>query len=185
VYRHTGTFQIAVPQKGWTTYEGLNPDFAHPDAIHEWQLAMSREAEAQGVASDPVKNDAYFWKKSKDWIRSHPEDFIWLMVRKTVKFWRILPYHDYYSPVQAAVSALYFGPLLLLALVGGGMVVRKGIFTTSGTGFIIIFILIYAVMNTITWTQIRYRMPLHPLLALLAGIGIDRLWQRKEHREWS
>jgi 4-amino-4-deoxy-L-arabinose transferase-like glycosyltransferase len=177
LHHKTGHWVAVSVQKGWNSYEGLNENFEDPDAILRWQNAMGAEAMALGL-HDPVKRDAYFWGKTKAFMREHPGRMAKLMVRKFLKFWRLYPYFPY-SGTQRIISAIFMTPLILLALFGvyGVAAQRQG--NVWAQLLLVLFILGYALLNTITWTQIRYRIPLHPLLGVWAAIGLSSLLQRQ------
>jgi hypothetical protein len=103
------------------------------------------------------------------------------MVRKAVKFWRWIPYGEYYSRTQRLVSLLYFAPLTILVLLGVWSEIDLWRKRKSSEGLLLIagFILIYSLFNMILWTQVRYRIPLHPFLVLLAASGIHALYRRR------
>ena len=174
LHHQSGRWVAASVQKGWNAYEGLNPNFEDPEATRRWQNQMGKES-TENHLSDPAARDAYFWKKTQTFWRTHPLESAQLMIRKTLKFWRVVPY-DPYSKNQKIISAVFMVPLLLFALVGMVWIFRSPPVPPEWIGMVA-FILFYSLLNVITWTQIRYRIPIHPLLALLAGAGVHRTIQ--------
>lgn len=173
VRHRSGTWILISVQKGWATYEGLNPDYDSPDKVLAWQKAMSKESLEKGL-SDPLERDKYFWEKSKKMYLSHPVQAVKLMMRKFMKFWRIYPYFPY-SAAQRVLSAVYMVPLLFFAGFGLARAVRARTVQSPGLALIVAFVLSYSLLSTFTWVQIRYRVPLHPLVALWAAAGLNSL----------
>jgi hypothetical protein len=165
----TGHWILISAQKGWNAYEGLNENFDTPEAITLWQQQMTQEAAARGL-TDPVQRDAYFWQKTKNTIRAHPMAVAHLMLRKFFKFWRLWPYFPY-TKAQRIISVTFMLPLLVLSLLGAFQTWIHEEFFGTKPRYLLGFILLYALVNTVTWTQIRYRIPLDPVLAVFAAIG--------------
>lgn len=172
-YKASGKFILVSIQKGWTMYEGLNPDFDNPDAIKTWQAKMAEESNVMDTAKmDAMAKDEYFLNKSKESILSDPFGFSKLAIRKFLKFWRIYPYHPY-SFKEKMVSLLFFAPLLIMAVAGFVITLNKWRILLP----FYVLILYFSLMAMVFWTQIRYRVPLHPILALFAALGIHHLYQ--------
>ena len=173
----TGQWVFTTAHGGWTFWEGLNPNFQTKEDIDRWQQAMAREREAIEAAGIGVMEmDRYFWKKSKDHVRRDPVAFAKLSLRKLIKFWRFYPYYPY-SRSQRFLSVVYFAPLALLAAVSLRWVAADVQWLLLN-GFLIYFTLIHIMF----WVQIRYRVPLHPILAIYAAAAFSRLsayWSKR------
>ena len=176
VVRHmTGHWLVASVQKGWNSYEGLNPDFDDPGAIARWQAGMFHEMYDHHL-QDPVELDNYFWQKTKTVVGLHPFRTVKLMARKFFKFWRIWPYFPY-GLGQRIISGAFMIPLLLLMMWGCWGEWSRRSTAPWMSGVLMGFVLFYALLNTMTWTQIRYRIPIHPVLEIYAAMGLAR-WLR-------
>jgi len=173
LHQKTGYWMLVSAQKGWSSYEGVNERFDDPVATNAWQNAMGREGEK---IKDPVLRDQYFWNKTKTFFLENPTRAGTLMLRKLGKFWRLWPYSPY-TKTQRIMSAIYMIPLLIFAVFGAVTWIQNRM-DPSAVWTLLGLIALYSLANTITWTQIRYRIPLHPLLAILASVGIMRLWKK-------
>ena len=68
-------------------------------------------------------------------------------------------------------------PFIFFSLVGAFQLIAHPDRPRALVCLPLVFIFLYALLNTLTWTQIRYRMPMHPLLAFYAAVGVLRLKQ--------
>ncbi|MDI6642262.1 MAG: hypothetical protein QME68_08155, partial [Elusimicrobiota bacterium] len=159
-YSVFGKFIPVSVQKGWNMYEGLNPNFDNPEAIKSWQDKMGEEIAGMNI----IDGDNYFWKKSINWIKSHPKEFIVLSIRKFFKFWRLYPYGFAYSLKIQIVSVAFFVPLLLFAIYGIILSIKEW------QKFWILYstIIYFSILGMLFACQIRYRIPVHSILAIFA-----------------
>jgi len=171
LHHRTGHWVLVSPQKGWNCYEGLNPHFERPDDVAQWQQHMTDDVAREGLKTS-IDIDTYFWNKSIQLVKSQPGETLILMIRKFFKFWRFWPYSPY-SLRERIISAIFMSFLIPFAVIGFFHSVDKPKIPME-TIVLAIFMMIYAGANTITWTEIRYRVPLHPLLAIFAAIGLTR-----------
>lgn len=172
VHHLTGRWMLLDSHKGESLYWGLNPHFDRQEDIDLWVNRMGQEMSATGI-TDPIQMDLYWLHRWERTIRDKPMDFCRLMTRKFVKFWRVVPYQSYFPASYRLISAGFMIPFTLFFLIGFIDYVRRaGKGTPLGLHLLIGFILTYTFLNVIIWTQVRYRVPLHPLLAILAGYGI-------------
>jgi 4-amino-4-deoxy-L-arabinose transferase-like glycosyltransferase len=177
VHHKTGHWLLVSAQKGWVIYEGLNPDFDSEDGVKRW-IAGMRTQVAENNLVDPVKQDAYFMEKSISHVRQYPVQTMKLMTRKIFKFWRLYPYFSYSNKVRI-ISAIFMSFLIFFSLYGLWV---GGLRTTSGqlapeSVTLVAFVILYTLANTITWTQIRYRVPLHPIVSIFCARGV-LLWAK-------
>ncbi len=169
-----GHFVLTATNGGWTFWEGLNPRFDKEEDILAWQSLMAEELRGlQERGTSAIEVDRYYWNKSKSFVKDSPVAFMKLSVRKLIKFWRFYPYYPY-SHSQRIVSALYFVPLFLLAVVGMALSVSKKLCLP-----LLAFVFYFTAIHVLFWTQIRYRVPLHPILAVFAALGARRFWPQK------
>lgn len=110
---------------------------------------------------------------------------------------RIPPYFVFWpSPESGAISNLSrvasFGLFLPFMLYGLFLSLRQSTlslwaWTKTPTALLCLFILFYTAVHVLTWTLIRYRIPIDALLILFAGLAvvdlIDRLWLRRLKRD--
>lgn len=148
----------------WAIDPGLN-DLA---AEQKYLAAMKQDIAQHGL-KDALQIDTYLMNKATDWIKHHPEQYFVLMIRKFFKFWCLIPHREIYSRSQRLISVLFMTPLLLLALAGMALEFQhKPVHPTAV--MMLAFIVTYTLANIIIWTEIRYRVPIHPFLEIFAGV---------------
>lgn len=162
-------FKKFVPlslQKGWNMAEGLNPNFEDPEASRQWTTRMGEETKHM----TEIERDDYLWRKSITWIKSYPKEFSKLAIRKFFKFWRLYPYAPY-GTKEKVISAIFFTPLLFFSIIG--------IFLSFGFWRKLIFFYLlffyFSLTAMLFWTQIRYRLSLHPFLGIFSAYALHNL----------
>lgn len=162
-------FERFVPvslQGGWNLWEGLTDD---PVEHARRPYDMGREAQALGLNS-PFALDAHFGAKAKEWIASHPGEFFSLCVRKAFKFWRPFPHPPHGRAVIWSVGL--FSLLLYAAALWG---LSRGAWRAPGSWFLLAFVATLTLLHAVFASNLRYRLPLEPLLAVWAGWGLASL----------
>jgi 4-amino-4-deoxy-L-arabinose transferase-like glycosyltransferase len=154
---------------------------------YEEEDAKRLAEKAVGRPLAPAEVDRYWSSRAWAWIRDHPGDWLLLMRRKLTVLWNAyeIPdnYHyafmrEHFLPVLAAgVTLAVVGPLALV-----GMLLpfwrRRGL-----VAFYAVW-LAYMVTPLIYYVRGRYRLPLAPFLALLAGVGVERLLRARVAGRW-
>ena len=140
-FRHQLTLQTELPE-------------ASEDRTKSQQIAFE-------IALDRTMRDA-----ALDWATAHPGDALRLARIKFLRLWNPFPNHDgFSSPAIRIVTALTYGPILLLALIGTGVFLRRRagvlIFATPAIYF--------TLLHLIFVSSIRYREP--PMMALIVLAG--------------
>ena len=113
-----------------------------------------------------VERDRIYRQEAVAWIRSHPAQSIYLVVKKQLLFW---------WPVPAIVGGytraigLLWGSVFLCLTLAGIISARGGGFTHK---YILGVILTYSVFHSIAVVVTRYRIPLEGVMALFAGYGL-------------
>lgn len=150
-------------QGGWNFYEGQTVD---PDEIRYKRAGeMGREASELGL-TDPLQRDDHFGAKAKAWVRENPGEFLRLCSIKAVRFWRLAP-----EPPHGAKARLATG-LLTLILFAAALSGLRATAALPGAWFLLSWMLFLTVMHSMFVCTLRYRMPVEPMLAVLAGIGL-------------
>lgn len=162
-YYRFGRFVPVSVQGGWNLWEGLTDD---PVEHARRPYDMGREAMELGLA-DPFAQDAHFSAKAKAWIAAHPGEFVGLCARKALKFWRPFPYPPHGKKVIAAVGL--FSLLLFAAALRG---LWLGAWKVPGSWFLLAFAVAMTFLHAVFASNLRYRLPLEPLLAAWAGWGL-------------
>ncbi|MBI5630307.1 MAG: glycosyltransferase family 39 protein [Elusimicrobia bacterium] len=165
-YLRYGRFVPVSVQGGWNLYEGLTVD---PDEVHHKRpAAMGAEAKALGL-SDPFAVDAHFAAKAKAWIGAHPGEFLRLCWRKALKFWRLSP-----GPPHSALARWGAGVFSLLLFAGALMGSWRFMHEKPVLLFFIAWVFHLTLLHSVFASNLRYRLPLIPFLAVLAGAGYSR-----------
>jgi 4-amino-4-deoxy-L-arabinose transferase-like glycosyltransferase len=157
-------------QGGWNFYEGLTTDLS--EIQRERPLAMGAEAAARGL-SDPFEVDAYFAAKARSWVSAHPGAFFAMALRKAARFWRPWPYPPHPMAVRWA-AGLFYSLLFGLAVVA----LWRGAAARPAWIFLYAWCAHLTLMHALFACNLRYRLPLEPIVAVLAGAGISALYAR-------
>lgn len=107
-----------------------------------------------------------FGRQGLDYIKDHPGVFVRAAAKKFVRFWNVVPNAaEFKNALYSFVSAASFGPVLVLALIA---VVRW----RRQWRLLAPFYLIagyFTLVHVVTIASLRYRLPLEPLLIILAA----------------
>ncbi|MBI4678730.1 MAG: glycosyltransferase family 39 protein [Elusimicrobia bacterium] len=164
---HHGRFIPVSMQGGWNLYEGLTIDL---DEIRRSRpAAMGAEAAALGL-KDPFAVDAHFGRKAAGWIRENPGRFAGLALRKALRFWRPWPYPPHPASARA-LTGIFYVALFSLAIAGLCM----GAASHPAWIFPLAWCAHLTVMHAVFAGNLRYRLPLEPMVAVFAGVGLSRL----------
>jgi 4-amino-4-deoxy-L-arabinose transferase-like glycosyltransferase len=120
-----------------------------------------------------VAADRFFARGAVDWVEQHPADAAVLYVEKvanTFAYRNDLATAGQHSALQDVVSAVTFYPILGLAVLRLALVRRRSLHSVE-------WMLILLVVSTVLvqagfFTRIRFRVPLDPLMILLAISGL-------------
>lgn len=175
--RLLGRFVVTSTNGGWTMYEGLATDYSVDGWDKYRREKMYPDLTAYGLDNELKVND-HFAAKSRIYIREHPGDFILLSVRKLFKLYRVIPY-EVFSMKARIASVLYFLPLLLL-FIAGMVLTRSQVIRLMPIYLVLAYV---SGIHMLFTSQIRYRVPLQPLMAVVAAaaivMAIDRLPGRR------
>ena len=174
-----GAFIPTTTHGGYTLVLGNNPHLEQ--AIREDELpwlpgkptrdSFDREIAEVRRDSSELEFDRRMWRAGKDFIRENPSVAAGLAWEKIKFLWRPAPWHtSVEGPIPTAIRLglgafavlLYIGALAGLISLG-----RRPLMLVLCLSPIVLFTLVHAVV----WSQLRFRIPLHPLLAALAAAG--------------
>jgi 4-amino-4-deoxy-L-arabinose transferase-like glycosyltransferase len=157
--------------------------------IPEYEEADARRLAEQGVGRPltSAEVDRYWSNQAWTFIRDHPGPWLTILGRKIAVLWNAyeVPDNNHYAFLRERfIPAVWLG--LTLAVVGPlalvGMLLpfwrRRGV-----TAFYLAW-LAYMLTPLIYYVRGRYRLPLVPFLAVLAGVGIERLVRAAAARRW-
>ncbi len=160
-------------QGGWNFYEGMTTDLVQIRGARA--DAMGREADALGL-KDPFSRDAHFAAKAEAWIAAHPLGFLRICAVKAVRFWRPAP-----EPPHGLLVRLGAG-LFALVLFAGALLGLRAAAAAPGGWFLLAWIAQLNLLHAVFASNMRYRLPLEPVLAVLAGLGLAR-WAARVVRD--
>lgn len=163
--RATGTYQPLSPGKQIPAYERTEP-------IRLAEKEMGRSLEPYEVSN--------FWlRKSLDWAKKKPFDFLKLQAKKVRMFWSWYEWPDavdYYYIKQTSLvyklPLLEFGSISLLALIGLWFVRRRvRVFLP-----VLLFTVMWMASTVVFFLFSRYRLPAVPGLVLLGAVAVGSVF---------
>lgn len=164
-YIHFDTLLISTSGSGQVLWEGNNP----------WNQTGGVADPAWGYNENLPENlnelETDLWKKEQalEYIQENFKQFNVLAFKKLVRFWHLWPNdQQFQSRFYLLVSLLSFGPVLLLALSSTLLLRHRWKLTI----ILWLFVGYYTLLHAITIGSIRYRLPLEPLLIVLASGSI-------------
>lgn len=145
---------------------------------------VGTDAEAAAIAADPVfaagkrlpmsEQDKYFSGQTARFIKSHPLVFIRKTAWKFGKLWRPYPYkgmeYTYSWVLLVVISLLSDGWLLPLGLFAAVKLAgrRRELFPVYS------YVLVLTGIYSLSWSQIRYRLPMMPFFIVFAAYLLDK-----------
>ena len=127
---------------------------------------------------NPVERDRAFEHAAVAYIEQHPWRFVTMMPAKLARLWRPWPYADEYQntwivllSVTSALAA--FG----LALAGLAFTLRSHFVPLLPC---LIYVAFLTAVHMVTIGSVRYRVPLEPMVLILAAAGLVELLRRAE-----
>jgi 4-amino-4-deoxy-L-arabinose transferase-like glycosyltransferase len=169
-YAVFGTF-VPFSTSAWeNAYLGNNPH--NSDAGIDWTSDVEPDfMQRISAVSNELEREHTFRAATINYVVNDPYGFFDRMCKKFVRFWNFVPNAEAFrSPLYRIVSALSFGPILLLALV---CAIRHW---RMRQPFLPIYLLIgyFTAVHVVIIASLRYRLPLEPFLILLASEPISR-----------
>ncbi len=193
-YYTTGKVRITPFSGGINFYIGNNPNYQETITIrpgYAWRRFMELPAE-QGI-EDIHEKDKFFRKKAIDYAVNQPLNFAEGLGYKTAEFFssREIPRNtDMYSFRKWSSLMRFgtwkfkgfgfpFGIFLSLAVVGAVYWWRKI------TMPVWLFLAFYSASIILIFVASRYRMPIMPVIYVLAAGGIAALGEMSRRRQWA
>lgn len=168
------TFIPLTTSSASNLYLGNN---AHnPDAGVDW----AHDADPKTVARinalpDELARQRAYKEAALRYIENNPEAFIGAAAKKFVRFWNIVPNAaEFHGGLYALISAASFGPVLLLALIAA--IRRRRQWRKLAPIYLIIGY--FTFVHVVTIASLRYRLPIEPLLIVLAAEPLGMLSNR-------
>lgn len=171
----SGRFLPVTAKLGHDLYDALGPGATGGAAseVVQWPTDLP----AGELARDEALKEACL-----RYVRQDPLRALRLVPVKFVRFWNVVPnYEKFRSPVYLAVGLGASLPLFVFYLIGLFRLLRRNLWLCYR------LLLIPGVISTLHLVfegSVRYRLPIHPILAAVAAMGLDLLpWQRRESRK--
>ncbi|MEK7866027.1 MAG: glycosyltransferase family 39 protein [Planctomycetota bacterium] len=165
----SGRFIPVTAKLGRDLYESIGPGATGgPATEYVWP---------QGVPKMPeLELDAKYRKECWRVVREEPGRVLGLVPSKFARFWNPVPnYEKFRQPLYLVAATGASLPLFALGLLGAAILIRRNLRT--GIAFLFFPIAICA-LHLVFVGSVRYRLPLHPVLAAIAAVGVDRVSRR-------
>lgn len=146
-------------------YLGNNP--LNPEAGIDWGSDVDHAVVRRIMAlPDELERQRAFGREGLDYIKEHPGTFVRAAAKKFVRFWNVVPNAaEFKNALYSFVSAASFGPVLILALVAAMR--RRRQWRLLAPLYLIAGY--FTILHVVTIASLRYRLPLEPLLIILAA----------------
>jgi 4-amino-4-deoxy-L-arabinose transferase-like glycosyltransferase len=164
----TGRFVPISATGGQTFYIGTLRD---PNTMTEEGERVIKELEQSGIHNWFDKDKA-FRRIAVRYVREHPKEYACTLMIKIAEFWRPWPYPPYPMFIRVAVGAWYT-VLFLFGSIGIYVSRKRWNIWMPLYALIVCLTAVHAVMAT----SLRYRIPLEPILCLLAAVGLKEVFQ--------
>jgi hypothetical protein len=129
---------------------------------------------------DEASLDAALLRRGLQFVADDPDRYLRLSlsrVRELFKFWPA----DDSGTLSNIVRVLSFGvalPFILIGLLAGGRIVRRGGDRSRAVLLLYAYAGAYTLVHLLSWALIRYRLPIDAILLLFAGLAVARFWRR-------
>lgn len=174
-----GDWAWLTTRGGISLYDGVRPD-----ADGGSDLGHIKDAPIVRPLRE-LERDAYFRREAWQLTKKDPLRIAGLAVQKWVRMWNPVPNAETYrSRFVQLVASLWSVPVFTLAVVGG-ILCLKGNFRTHGRWLIFLLwpIVAFTAIHGVFVGSLRYRMPLMPILEVLAACAAVRGWDWLKRRQ--
>jgi Alg9-like mannosyltransferase family len=155
-----GSFVFTTTNGGITLYDGFNPD-AQGDSD---QRFITQMPELRSM--NEVERSRYLQQRAMQWIQSHPRRVAELMLKKILRTWSLVPLSaEFGRPLYRAISAAYALPLDLLAILG----IFSPRLSRTAKMLLLTPVFYFTLVHALSVGSLRYRVPVEPESAILAG----------------
>jgi tetratricopeptide (TPR) repeat protein len=175
-------FYIGNNPKATGSYQPLSPGKQVP--VYERTEPIRLAEKEMGKTLEPYEVSNFWLRKSLDWAKKNPGDFLKLQAKKVQMFWSWYEWPDavdYYYVKQTSIiyklPLFEFGSISLLALVGLWFVRRR----VQAFYPILLFVLMWMASTVVFFLFSRYRLPAVPGLILIGAMAIGSIfvsWNR-------
>jgi len=163
-YAVLGSAVLATTRCGVTLYDGVGPQ-----ATGRSDMRFERELAAKTRTLDELAYGAYYRRESLRQIRAEPWRIVGLAPRKLSRLWSPTPnLAEGQRPLYRWASRLSYIPMVAGALLGLVVLLRRPPRLVLLVAPVVMVTLIHAVLVG----SIRYRVPIEPMLFVMAGAAI-------------
>jgi hypothetical protein len=173
---------LIVPVASWQHRAHATPAFFLPKAEYVLYVARHDSSTVGGHALRDTSREfarlpaRAFLGREVGLLARHPGDYLHDYAYEFVHFFdpypdRIQTSNRYTGPAARWLVAIYFAPVLPLAFVG----LLSGPGRARERSLLAIVPLATAATYALFFTQTRYRIPIEPLLLVLAAMGVERI----------
>lgn len=169
-----GTFIPFTTSNAHNLYLGNNP--RNPGGGIDWSSDVEPDLVAKILAlPNELERQRAFSKAATDYIKNNPMAFLQAAEKKFVRFWNIVPNaREFNSGLYSIVIAASFGPILALALICAVRHWRQWRLLAP----LYLIVGYFTVVHVIIIASLRYRLPIEPILILLAAEPLAALIER-------
>ncbi len=159
-----GSAVLATTRGGVTLYDGVGPQATGRSDMRFEQLLAD-----QTRTLDELAYDAYYRRKSLRQIRAEPWRIVGLVPRKLSRLWSPTPnLAEGQRPLYRWASRLAYIPMVAGAMLGLVVLLRQPKRLVLLVAPVVMVTLVHAVLVG----SIRYRVPIEPMLFVMAGAAI-------------
>jgi hypothetical protein len=178
-YRAFGSFVLLNTNAGYVFFWGNHP-------IHGYDFIPILPTDTyQSLVPESLRRlneadlDRALLKEGLGFIQADPVRYAILSLSRFKEYFKFWPSADsgLVSNVSRIISFGILWPFMLYGLILGWRRTRL-----SDTSLFYVFMLVYTGIHVLTWTLIRYRLPVDAILLLFAGLALTDLWTRLTHR---
>jgi len=175
-YHHFGVFLPVATGSGDVFWTGNYLEF---DGEYRYTETQTKLREIAGAAN-LITRDRLLMEDAKQRIFAAPLPHAWLFVRKIFRYW-LRVYEDVPRGEMRQRNWLVFGALfalhyalLFFAVIG----LRQCNWRNAGAKMLLAFVCYYTLVHAATLAVARYRIPLLPLISIVAATGIVWLMEK-------
>lgn len=173
-----GAFVPFTTGSAQNLYLGNNP--YNPDAGIDWSTNADTALVKRLLAMpNEVERQAAFSRVATDYIKENPATFVRAAVKKFIRLWSpVSNAPEFRTGIYAVVSAASFTPVLALALLCVVRLRRQWRLLAP----LYLIVGYFTFVHVVTIASLRYRLPIEPLLILLAAEPLAALIERMRAR---
>jgi len=161
---------VPLTTEGGVTFYFSNNKFSDGSGVYREEVRNKYRVELARIIKEypnEIERQKVLYVKALTFILQNPKKFVWLMYDKFIWYWKIFPHTSLRDKI---ISAFSYGVLLPFFVYG----FFKSLFDNKSRLLLFpIIILCFTVFHiTFAYGATRFRMPIEPLIIILASIGI-------------